>query len=140
MTRADKNCIVTPTIQSLNLSTNRLNNKVTNITANKSTGPDGISPKLIRLAEDIIALSTDPHLHSTKISTVYNNWTTDRLTPVFNYDYETNRSNLRPLSILSIPSKIMDSCVNDTMVEHVYVEWAYQGILRTILLNFYLFT
>ena len=120
VTRADKNCIVTATIQSLNLPTNRLNNKVTNIMANRSTGPNGTAPKLIRLAEAIIAPSTDPYLHSTKISTVYNNWKNDRLTPVFKNDYETNRSNLRPLSILSMPSKIMDSCINDTMVEHVY--------------------
>ena len=122
MTRADKNCIVTPTIQSLNLPTNRLNNKVTNITANISTGPDGIAPKLIRLAGDaIIAPLADPYLHSMKVSTVYNNRKTDRFKPVFKNDYETDRSNLRPLSILSMPSKIMDSCVNDTVGEHVDV-------------------
>ena len=123
MTRADKNCIVTPTIQSLNLSTNRLNNKGTNIKANKSTGADGIALKLIRLAgEAIIAPLTDPYLHSMKISTVYNNRKTDRLKPVSKNDYETDRSKLRPLSILRMPSKIMKSCVNDTVGEHVDVE------------------
>lgn len=46
-------------------------------------------------------------------------WKTAKLTTVHKKDDETDRGNYRPLSILSVPSKILESCVNDTIVDHV---------------------
>ena len=49
-----------------------------------------------------------------------NSWKTARLTPIFKKEDETYRENYRPVSILSVPSKILESEVNDTIVDHVY--------------------
>ena len=57
-------------------------------------------------------------------------------------DDETDRGNYRPLSILSILSKIMESCVNDVIVDHVFNinhlvtdnQWAYRNGHSTELL------
>ena len=57
-----------------------------------------------------------------------------RLTPIFKKEDETDRENYRPVSILSVPSKILESEVNDTIVDHVYQhnnlisdeQWAYR--------------
>ena len=39
--------------------------------------------------------------------------------PCFQKGHPTDTSNYRPISLLSVPSKILESCVADTLVEHV---------------------
>ena len=50
---------------------------------------------------------------------VYNNWKVARLKPVFKKDDPTEMSNYRALSLLSIPSKILESCVACMIAKHV---------------------
>ena len=67
---------------------------------------------------------------------------TAKLTIVHKKDDETVRGNYRPLSILGIPSKILESCVNDTIIDHVLNfnrlvtdnQWAYRKGYSTELL------
>ena len=53
-----------------------------------------------------------------------------RLIPVYK---KAEIDNYRPISLLSVPSKIMESCVSDTVVRHVFQnnlvtdkQWAYR--------------
>ena len=78
---------------------------------------------------------------------VYNNWKVARLTPVFKKDDPTVMSNYRPLSLLSVPSKILESCVADMIAKHVFSEnealvtdnqWAYRKGRSTELLLIHL--
>ena len=87
-----------------------------------------------------------PSLHSLfrvsiTTSRVFTNWKTARLTPVYKKDDETDCCNFR--SLLSVPSKILESIVNDTIiVRHVYKannlvtdkQWAYRAGFSTDLL------
>ena len=86
---------------------------------NKATGPDGISPKLLNLAG----------------------------TAVFKKDDPTVMSSYRLLSLLSVPSKILESCVADMIAKHVFSEnealvtdnqWAYRKGRSTELLLIHL--
>ena len=65
-----------------------------------------------------------------------------RFTPVFKKDDDTDKGNYRPVS-LSVPSKILESVVNDRLVRHVQrdnnlvsdIQWAYhQGYSTKLLL------
>ena len=56
-----------------------------------------------------------------------------RLNLVYKKDDEDYTNNYSPISLLSVPSKIMESCVPDTVVRHVYQknlvtdkQWAYR--------------
>ena len=78
---------------------------------------------------------------------VYNNWKVARLTPVFKKDDPTEIGNYRPLSLLSVSSKILESCVADMIAKHVFAEnqalitdnqWAYRKGRSTELLLIYL--
>ena len=53
--------------------------------------------------------------------------------PVFKKDDAADISNYRSISLLSAPSKIMESCVSDTIVRHVFdnnlitdYQWTYR--------------
>ena len=62
-------------------------------------------------------------------------WNTARLTPIFNKDNETEWRNYRSVSLLSIPSNILESDINDILVRHIYKDnnlgsnrqWAYRS-------------
>ena len=64
----------------------------------------------------------------------YSSWKIGKLTPIFKKDDTTEIGNYRPISLLSIPSKILESEVNDTLVHHVFKKhrlasdrrWAYR--------------
>ena len=73
---------------------------------------------------------------------MFTSWKTARLTSVYIKDDETDCSNYRPISLLSVPSKILESVVNDTIVRHVNKannlvtdkQWAYRAGFSTELL------
>ena len=57
-------------------------------------------------------------------------WKNARLIPVYK---KAEIDNYRPIQLLSIPSKIMESCVSDTVIRHVFQnnlvtdkQWAYR--------------
>ena len=101
-----------PCISDINLSSLDTDRKITLLKNNKATGPDGISPKLLKLAGTaVVGPLTSLFMQSIRECRVYNNWKVARLTPVFKKDDPTVMSNYRPLSLLSAPSKILESCV-----------------------------
>ena len=66
---------------------------------------------------------------------VFSDWKTARLAPIFKKDDETECRNYRPVSLLSIPSNILESEINDILVRHIYKDnnlgsnrqWAYHS-------------
>ena len=74
---------------------------------------------------------------------LYSSWKIAKLTLIFKKDDATEIGNYRPILLLSIPSKILESEVNDSLVDHVFKEhrlssarqWAYRkGYLTELLL------
>ena len=59
-------------------------------------------------------------LFCAQIGETFSDWKKARLVPVCKKDDAANVSNYRPISLLSAPSKIMESCVSDTVVCHVF--------------------
>jgi len=56
--------------------------------------------------------------YSIKAKTVFASWKTAKIDPVFKKDGEMNRGNYRLVSLLSIPSKILESLVKNALVCH----------------------
>ena len=77
---------------------------------------------------------TNLYLRSLREAKVYDDWKVARLNPIFKKDDESDRGNYRPLSMLSVPNKILESCVTDSIVDHVFTRnqlvteyrWAYR--------------
>ena len=94
------------------------------------------------MIDAIIPPLVDLYRYSIKSGTVFNSWKVARLTPIFKREDETDRGNYRPISILGVPSKILESEANDTLVRHAFKEnqlvsdrqWAYRAGYSTELL------
>ena len=118
--------------------------KLKAIKSNKSAGPDDISPKLLKLAEPPAIVMPLTRLFSfcAHVGETFTDWKKARLVQVFKKDDAADTSNYRPISLLSAPSKIMESCVSDTIVRHVFdnylitdYHWAYcEGYSTELLL------
>ena len=102
---------------------------------NKATGPDGISPPLLAAAGTSIAVPlTSLYLRSLREARVYDDWKVARLNLIFKKHDESDRGNYRPLSMLSVRSKILESCVTDSIADHIFTcyrlvteyQWAYR--------------
>ena len=96
--------------------------KINKLKTSKATGPDGISPKLLKLAgKTIVPTLVDMYnYYSIAQTIVFSSWKTARLSPIFKKDDETVCGNYRPVSLLSVPSKILEAEINDRLVQHVF--------------------
>ena len=73
---------------------------------------------------------TNLYLRRLEEAKVYGDWKV----AIFKNDDESDRGNYRPLSMLGVPSKILQSCVTDSIVDHVFTcnqlvteyQWAYR--------------
>ena len=68
----------------------------------------------------IVPLLTRLYQHSLEDETVFSEWKLALVIPIHKGDDETDAANYRPISLLSIPSKILESVVNDALVTHVF--------------------
>ena len=124
----------TQTISTNPISEESISRKIKALKPNKAGGPDGITPRLLRLAEPAVVPSlTKLYSISVNSGEVFKRWKKAHLCPVFKKDDPADRSNYRPISLLSMPSKILESCVSDTILDHVMEngllterQWAYR--------------
>ena len=78
-----------------------------NLKANKSTGLDAIPAKILKLTAHIIAPSLTYNFNLSLQSGIYvNDWKRARVTPIFKSEDKSKCENYRPISILSIVSKV----------------------------------
>ena len=108
---------VVPLLAEVDISSPTIRNKIEALNTNKSIGPNNIQPKLLRLAGDAFIPSLGSlYRYSIESKTVFTSWEMAKITPVFKKDDETDRGNYKPISLLSVPSKILGSLVNDALV------------------------
>ena len=136
-----------PQLSEFHLSEIAVKRKVRELQGKKSMGPDNIHQKPPKLAgEAIVPALLELFRYSIDSGTVFSDWKTARLAPVHKDDDESDPANYRPISLLSIPSKILESEANDNIVQHVFKEknlasnrqWAYRpGFSTELLVNKY---
>ena len=106
--------------------------KLDSLKSGESAGPDNISWKLLKLAcPTIVSPLHGLYTRSLRQCRVFNRWKLARLSTIFKEDDELEKGNYRPVSLLSIPSKILESCISDTVTDH---QWAFRKGYSTKLL------
>ncbi|GAB0187214.1 mitochondrial enolase superfamily member 1 [Grus japonensis] len=86
----------------------------------KSMGPDGIHPQVLRELTDVIAKPLSIIFErSWRTGKVPEDWKKDNVTPVFKKGKKEGTGNYRPVSLTSIPGKVMEQPILDVISKHV---------------------
>ncbi|KFP03769.1 RNA-directed DNA polymerase from mobile element jockey, partial [Calypte anna] len=94
--------------------------QLSNLDIRKSMGPDGMHPRVLReLAEVIARPLSIIFSKSWVIGEVPEDWRIADVTPVYKKGKKEDPGNYRPVSLTSIPGKVMEQLVLVTISRHI---------------------
>ncbi|KFV84008.1 RNA-directed DNA polymerase from mobile element jockey, partial [Struthio camelus australis] len=86
----------------------------------KSMGPDGMHPRVLRELADVIARPLSIILErSWRSGEVPEDWKKANVTPVFQKGKKEEPGNYRPVSLTSIPGKVMEQLILEVITKHL---------------------
>ena len=88
--------------------------------ANKASGPDGISPKLIKEGKHELAYPYTKLFNlSIRLQKFPDSYKLSNVIPIHKNDSKTNPKNYRPISLISIQGKLMEKIINKKLNEYL---------------------
>ena len=96
--------------------------KLENLKDSSAPGPDGLSPRLLKkFRHHICKPLTKIFQSSVATGVVPEDWRTANVTPIHKKGAKGKPGNYRPISLTSIPGKILESIIKDQLVQHLEV-------------------
>ncbi|KAG6933041.1 hypothetical protein G0U57_020115, partial [Chelydra serpentina] len=90
------------------------------LNCNKSPGPDGIHPRVLKeLKCEIAELFTRVCNLSFKLASVPNDWKIANVMPIFKRGSRGDPGNYRPVSLTSVLGKVVETIVKNKIVRHI---------------------
>ena len=103
------------------LSVSEVELTLLNLDASKATGPDELPAKILKETAEVIAPSlTELFNKSLRLGCLPEDWKLANIVPVFKKDNKEQAENYRPISLLSIVSKVMERCLFNAIRDHVF--------------------
>jgi len=94
--------------------------RLSKLDTHKSMGPDGMHPQVLRELADVIAEPLSIIFErSWRTGEVPEDWKKANLTPVFKKGKEDDPGNYRPVSLTSIPGKVMEQLILNVITKQV---------------------
>ena len=88
--------------------------------SNSAPGPDGITPRLLQeLADEVAVPLSCIFTKSMTEGIVPGDWKTAHVTPIFKKGQKSSPTNYRPVSLTSVPGKIMEKVVKESLMSHL---------------------
>lgn len=94
--------------------------KILKLKINSAPGPDGISPRFLKDHIDILALPLSVIFNKSMYhGVVPKDWKVANVTPIFKKGSKSCPENYRPVSLTSVPCKLMESVMRDKLIDHL---------------------
>ena len=138
----DQHIRVTLTVMNIDLTYDSIILSLQKLKSNKACGPDNIAPRLLKIAgHTLIPSLFSLYSMSALSSIVPSTWKLARSSAMYKKDDETDKQNYRPISLLCVPGKLVETQVVITLTNHIEHhnfsinhQWAYK---KDILPSYY---
>ena len=109
-----------PTMPNIHIIQKRVEKLSTNLNPNKATGPNGLSPRILKkLSSQIAPILTKIVQMSLETGEIPEDWHTGNVSPIFKKGEKCNPANYRPESLTSICSKLMEHILVSNIMTHL---------------------
>lgn len=107
-------------LRKIDITLERVREKIRKLNANKSPGPDGFYPREIKEVEIELA----PHFYDIFKASVEQkksvlDWKLQNITPLFKKGSKDKPGNHRPVSLTSVPGKMLESIIAEDITKHL---------------------
>ena len=110
-------------LNKIEITEDKIKTKIRELKENGAPGPDGISAKILKLA---ISQLSKPLCHIFKLSLstgkVPADWRHAKVSPIYKKGTKGEAGNYRPVSLTSIPCRILESLIKDVLMSHLLGE------------------
>ena len=107
-------------LQDLSITQQMVENKLSKLKTNKSSGPDGFHSRVLKETESSIGLPLSI-LYNMSLTEghVPHIWKGGNITPIYKKSSKADTGNYRPVSLTSVLGKVMESFIRDHLVDHM---------------------
>ena len=107
-------------LERIEITREDIRNTVKKLRAGSAAGPDNIHPQLLKeLREELIEPLEIIFTRSIREGRVPEKWREATVIPIFKKGSKGEAGNYRPVSLTSVPCKVMETIVKDKLVEHL---------------------
>ena len=110
----------TSELKNVRFTPHQIKRKIRDLKPHSAAGPDGIGPQLLKKLQDVLAEPLAAVMNKSMISgMVPEDWKMANVTPIFKKGDRDDPANYRPVSLTSVPCKLMESLIKEKIVSHL---------------------
>ena len=112
--------VKTPSIQPIEISNNGVEKLLSRLNVKKASGPDSICCRILKeLSAELAPVLTNIYTQSIATGSIPNEWSTAFVSPIFKKGSRNLPENYRPVSLTSVPSKILEHIICSHVRRHL---------------------